>query len=82
LFLAVCSYAGNDPEYGTIKGLISTNEGKPAVAVTVLVKGSNKSTITREDGTFSINRVPAGKYQLEVSLTGYETLYHDVVIMV
>lgn len=79
-FAVFAANGSNEPEYGTIKGLITTNEGEPAVAVTVVVKGSNKYTITREDGTFSINRVPVGKYQLEVSLVGYETLHYDVEV--
>ncbi|RPD39812.1 TonB-dependent receptor [Chitinophaga barathri] len=83
LLLPFAAFAGNtanEPEYGSIKGMISTNEGSPAIAVTVVVKGANKHGITREDGSFYINRVPVGKFQLEVSLVGYETLRQDVTV--
>lgn len=79
--LAAFAFKGNnEPEYGSIKGTILTNEGRPAIAVTVVVKGAGKHAITSEDGKFYINRVPAGKYQLEVSLVGYESLRHDVTV--
>lgn len=79
--LAAFAFNGsNEPEYGSIKGTIQTNEGRPAIAVTVVVKGAGKHAITSEDGKFYINRVPVGKYQLEVSLVGYETLRHDVTV--
>lgn len=70
-----------DPEYGAVRGTILTNEGRPAVAVTVVLKGANKHAITSEEGKFFINRVPVGQYQLEVSLIGYETLQQSVTVV-
>ncbi|MFC3857381.1 TonB-dependent receptor domain-containing protein [Chitinophaga sp. GCM10012297] len=78
---AALAAEGSDPEYGSIRGTIQTNEGRPAVAVTVVLKGANKHAITSEEGKFFINRVPVGQYQLEVSLIGYETLRQNVTIV-
>lgn len=80
-FAAFAANGENEPEYGSVKGTVLTNEGRPAVAVTVVLKGAGKHAITSEEGKFFISRVPAGQYQLEVSLIGYETLQRDVTII-
>jgi iron complex outermembrane recepter protein len=81
LVLPVCVFGKNDePDFGIIKGQISTSDNKPASSVTVLLKGTNKSAITGEDGTFIMYKINAGTYQLEVSLVGYETLHQEVVV--
>ncbi|MCK7554750.1 TonB-dependent receptor [Chitinophaga sedimenti] len=79
LFLSVTAMAA-DPEYGSIKGIITSNEGHPAAAVTVVLNGANKYAITNEEGAFAINRVPAGTYTLEVFFIGHEKLQQEVVI--
>jgi iron complex outermembrane receptor protein len=60
----------NSTDIGIIKGKITTSDHKPAIAVTVLVKGSSKNAVTDDEGNFSI-KLPAGVYELEVSLIGY-----------
>ncbi|MDF2190565.1 TonB-dependent receptor [Paraflavitalea sp. CAU 1676] len=79
-FLLPLYVFANNPESGTIKGQIKTNDQKPASSVTVQLKGSNKTAITEEDGSFAIYKVATGTYQLEVSLIGYETLVQEVVV--
>jgi iron complex outermembrane recepter protein len=61
-----------------IKGKVTTSDGRPAADVTIVVKGSSKSAITGEDGSFSIRNLAAGTYELEISLIGYETITEKV----
>jgi iron complex outermembrane receptor protein len=65
---------------GTIKGKIYTTDGQPAAAVTVLVKGTKRSALTEEDGSFILHNIPAGNYELEISLTGFATTRQYVVV--
>jgi iron complex outermembrane receptor protein len=62
-----------DKKNGHIRGKVRTADDKPAAAVSVYVQGTKKATLTREDGSFTIDNVKPGDYQLEVSLVGYET---------
>ncbi|HVK49746.1 MAG TPA: carboxypeptidase regulatory-like domain-containing protein, partial [Pseudobacter sp.] len=55
-----------DPEFGIIKGQVITNDNKPAAFVTVLLKGTNRSVTTEDDGSFVMQKVKPGTYQLEV----------------
>lgn len=71
---------GNDPEFGIIKGQVTTSDNKPAAFVTVSLKGTVHSVVTEDDGTFVINKVKPGSYQLEVSFVGYDPLVQDVTI--
>lgn len=61
-----------------VKGYIVTNDNKPAIAVTVQLKGTKSIAVTNTEGYFNFNNVNAGDYQLEVSSIGYETLRQTV----
>jgi iron complex outermembrane receptor protein len=79
--LPVCVLGNNnEPDFGIIKGQITTSDNKPASFVTVLLKGTNKNALTEEDGTFAIYKIAPGTYELEVSLVGYETIRQQVVV--
>lgn len=80
IFLSVHVLA-NDPEgNGIIKGKISTADGQPAAFVTVQFKGLKRTAVTDEEGVFVVRNLPAGSYELEISLTGYETQTQTVVV--
>src|SRR6186713_3171202 len=69
-----------DKKNGQIKGTVTTNDGMPAVSVSVQVKGSAKATITEEDGSFLIKNMRPGEYQLQVTLIGYENALENVTV--
>lgn len=69
-----------DKENGTITGKIVSHEGKPAIAVTVRLKGTNKAAVTGEDGAFVLHNVKPGTYELEASLVGYESISKSVTV--
>lgn len=57
----------------TVTGTLTSNEnGSPVAGVTVTVKGTRRSTITKEDGTYSI-KVPGSNGRLIFSSVGYTT---------
>jgi iron complex outermembrane receptor protein len=62
----------DDKKNGQIRGKVRTADDKPAASVSVYIQGTKKATITEEDGSFSLNNVKPGDYQLEVSLVGHE----------
>src|SRR5216117_3718818 len=55
----------------TVTGTVSDGEGKAVNGATVLVKGTNKATVTNSSGNFSINA--AGKDVLVFSFVGFVT---------
>ncbi len=61
------------PEPGSLKidGVIADDNGQAVIGATIHVKGSNYSTITNENGGYSIMVMPGT--QLEVSSIGYNT---------
>lgn len=56
---------------GTVKGSVKDKEGKPIAGATVSIKGSNTSTASAADGSFSI-KAKTGD-DLIISSVGYET---------
>lgn len=72
----------NDTEKprGTVKGVVSTQDNKPAENVTVTLAGTRFGTTTDEDGEYSL-KAPQGKYTLVVSHLGNKTQEAQVEII-
>jgi CarboxypepD_reg-like domain len=51
---------------------------KPMPGVSIFLNSTSIGTVTRADGTFTLNNIPRGKYQLVVSAVGYETFAIEV----
>jgi len=66
---------------GSIKGKVSTSEGKAAEYVNVGLVGTKKWATTGQDGQYSITDVPAGKYTLKVSTVGLQGQAKEVEVM-
>lgn len=80
LFISVISFAQNESGLGSIKGIITTNENKPAVSATVRLKGAKKATLTDNQGTFTIGNVQPGNYSLEISSIGFQPMEKKVTV--
>lgn len=80
LFLFVAGARANDEVKGSIEGTITTNDNKPAAAVTILLKGTSRAALSDEGGNFVIRGIEPGSYMLQVSLVGYQTLEQSVQI--
>ncbi|MFT3703055.1 MAG: carboxypeptidase-like regulatory domain-containing protein [Agriterribacter sp.] len=68
------------PNSGSLKGIIVTNDNKPAASVTIFILETRKSVVADDEGKFISRNILAGNYTIEVSLTGYETLRKTVTI--
>jgi iron complex outermembrane receptor protein len=73
-------FAIDEKESGNIKGKITTNDGKPAAAVSIQLKGVRKSTVSGEDGTFFLRNIRPGTYELEATYMGYEKAVQTVIV--
>ena len=80
--------AANDPEtaLGTISGKVVDNTLNQPVAYAAIVVKSEDGTetitgsITSEDGSFEIEKLPDGSFVLEVQFIGYKTYSQKLVI--
>lgn len=77
LFIHLCLFLGptitfaQKNEYGSIKGIVSTADGKAAESVTVIIKNTPQGTVTDEKGYFELNKIKPGAYIVYTSLMGY-----------
>jgi iron complex outermembrane receptor protein len=55
----------------TLQGRIVDAEGNPLIGANVYLEDTFLGTPSRSDGTFRIDKIPAGQYRLKVSLIGY-----------
>ena len=55
----------------SLTGVVKDSANQPLVAATVTVKGSKVSTTTAADGSFTLNNVPAGDVDLEITYVGF-----------
>jgi iron complex outermembrane recepter protein len=64
----------------TIKGTVTTSDGKPAAQVNVQLAPTNEILITNADGTYLFTKLLPGKYSLVVSYTGLATQEKQITI--
>eukprot|EP01133_Synstelium_polycarpum_P010085 gene10085-11761_t len=76
-FPSTLLYAQNS---GRITGTVKTSDGKPAPYVNIGLKGAGKSTITDEEGSFSIKNIKPGNYTIKISAIGIATQEKTVTI--
>ncbi|HXO77010.1 MAG TPA: DUF2012 domain-containing protein, partial [Puia sp.] len=72
--------AAGEDQNGAIKGKVLTTDDQPAASVTIVVKSNRRTIVTGEDGSFTLNNLPAGDYDLEISLSGYSTTTQHVTV--
>jgi iron complex outermembrane receptor protein len=80
LVLGGLSYTFGQAKTGSLSGVITTTDGKPAANVSVVLKNTSRGAISASDGTFAIKKIPAGNYSAEISLVGFTTQTRDVSI--
>jgi len=84
LFISISSYGFNNATIlrGSINGKITTADNRPAEDVTVYLKsdGEIRTSISNENGYFEFAGLQKGKYVIEISLVGYETLRRNIVL--
>jgi iron complex outermembrane receptor protein len=65
---------------GSIRGLVTTADGKPAAGVNVSLQGKGNGTTTNERGRYHLRRVTPGSYTLRVSYMGLKTEEQAVTV--
>src|SRR4051812_20732807 len=54
-----------------VSGKVSNNNGEPLAGATIRVKGTNRSNLTKDDGTFQVT-VPSARSVIVISHTGFK----------
>ncbi|WP_316786062.1 TonB-dependent receptor [Pedobacter frigiditerrae] len=70
LFFTTLSISAFGQQNATIKGKITTADGKPAQFVSIGLKNKNQGTTTNDNGEYTLQRVKPGSYTLKISSVG------------
>ncbi|MCZ4225292.1 TonB-dependent receptor [Pedobacter rhodius] len=68
-------------QFATIKGTITTSNGKPAAYISVGLKGNAHGTLTDDNGKFIINRVKPGTYTIKASAVGINASEKSITVV-
>lgn len=77
--ILLCMVSVSEGQTGSISGHV-THGGQPLEFANVLVKGTSLGDVTRGDGSFHIEHIAFGTYQLRASAIGYETALNSVTL--
>ena len=69
--LLAAAYRAPTPPPGIVSGRVTDADGGPLADANALLLGTALGAATDADGRFAIPGVPEGRYELQVSLTGY-----------
>src|SRR5438046_9404769 len=79
LFWAVPLGAQKSPGAVTGKG-VDANSQQPLANVEVAIAGTPHRELSRSDGSFQLNGVPAGAYRLRASRIGYGSQIQEITV--
>lgn len=79
-FLNPAMAIGDEDGKGSVEGRVITSDGRPAAFVTVQISGSGKTVSADENGYFLVRNLVPGRYILQISLVGYQTLEKAISI--
>ncbi|WP_373331267.1 carboxypeptidase-like regulatory domain-containing protein [Salmonirosea aquatica] len=80
LFVGILSNTALLAQKGQIQGTISSLDGQPAEFVNVMLRETEKGTITNTSGHFSFDNLKAGTYTVVASFVGLTTQSEKVVV--
>jgi len=66
--------------FSTQSGRVTTKDKRPLANVWVAPQGSRNGVYTDADGNYELTNLPDGRYLIEYSLNGYDTLLHPTHI--
>jgi len=73
IFLLIFSSFGfSQSNKGRIEGKVTNQEGQSLPGVNIILMGTTLGTITDRRGNFTLDRIPAGRYTILVSMIGYK----------
>jgi len=67
-------------ETGSVKGVVTTADNRPAELVSVIIKSTKYGIVTDENGRFEFRKLKPGNYILVFSLTGLIAMEQYVVV--
>lgn len=65
---------------GSVRGKITSSDGKPAEGVSILVKNKKHNALSDKNGYFEIKNLPPADYTLSITLVGHETVEKDITV--
>ncbi len=65
---------------GSIKGRVSTSDGKPADGVTISLSLHGIGTMTNQHGNYELLKIQAGTYTVKISAIGLSSKSHQVTV--
>jgi TonB-linked SusC/RagA family outer membrane protein len=69
------------PAVGVVTGTVrEVGTGRPLASAQVVVVGTDRGTLSDQQGNFLILNVPAGPQQVQVTHVGYRTTTQDIVV--
>ena len=77
---AAAQTADEAPRRGAVAGTVVDGEGTPVEGVQVVDLTLQRGTTTGADGTYRIDRLPAGGHVLEFRFVGYRTVVREIEI--
>jgi len=81
LALLAASSADAQENFGIVIGAVTAEDtGTPLAGGNIIVVGTALGALSTENGSFIIDRVPPGTYEVEFSYIGYKTTRMDVTI--
>ena len=55
-------------------------DNSPLAGANIMIKGTFKGVFTQADGTYRLGNLPQGKYELQVSYLGYESMVYEIIL--
>jgi outer membrane receptor protein involved in Fe transport len=62
----------------TLKGRVTTVDGDVAVGISIFIKGTKIGTVSKADGTYRLEKIPAGAQTVVVSGIGYKRIEQTI----
>jgi hypothetical protein len=78
LLLTYTATRANAPYF--IAGKVTDEKGALVAGATVFISGSQKVTVTNNEGRFFFNNIDAGTYHLSVQMLGYKSYTQNVLV--
>jgi len=80
ILLSVFSFHSFAQQFATIKGTVTTSNGKPAAFISIGLKDKGLGNTTDDNGNFTIHRVKPGTYIIKASAVGINASEKTVTV--
>lgn len=67
-------------QHGTIRGPVKDMDGEPLVNAVVFIPELKKGAYTNADGIYSLDRLPAGTFEVFATFAGYDTMVQFITL--